>query len=255
MVIEPLKLIFLCAAGFFAAFVDSIAGGGGLISVPAYILAGFPPHFALGTNKFSATCGSLLSSLEFFKNGKIMMKFIKYIAPFTFIGAIAGTKSVLLMNQDILYPLVSVLILFVGVYTIVKKDLGLVHSFKLESRKQIVVGIFIAFVMGFYDGFFGPGTGSFLIFLLIRFFGMDFVNAAGNGKILNFVSNVTSLIVFAMNGKILYQYGIPVGICMMAGAVFGTRVAIKKGASFIKPIFIVMSFAVLVKLILQMAGI
>ena len=252
MELSLIKLIFLCAAGFIAAFVDSIAGGGGLISVPAYILAGFPPHYALGTNKFSATCGSMFSSITFFKHGKIMVQFVKYIIPFTFIGAILGTKSVLAMNQEFLYPLVSLLILAVGLYTVFKKDIGLINEFKLETKRQIAVGMFIAFIMGFYDGFFGPGTGSFLIFLFIKFFKMDFIAAAGNGKLLNFVSNITSLTVFALSGKILFLYGIPVGISMIFGAIFGTKVAINKGASFIKPIFIIMSFAVFIKLVWQM---
>lgn len=249
MELDILKLILLCAAGFIAAFVDSIAGGGGLISVPAYILAGFPPHFALGTNKFSATCGSLFSSFTFFKHGKIMIKFVKFIVPCTFIGAIVGTKSVLSMNQEFLYPLVSVLILAVGLYTIFKKDIGLINSFELKTNKQIIVGMIIGFIMGFYDGFFGPGTGSFLIFLFIRFFKMDFINAAGNAKILNFVSNITSLTVFALSRKILWLYGIPIGISMVFGAIFGTKVAIMKGSSFIKPIFVIMSFAVFIKLV------
>ena len=252
MEMDITKLILLCIAGFIAAFVDSIAGGGGLISVPAYILAGFPPHFALGTNKFSATCGSLFSSFTFFKHGKIMLRFVKYIIPFTFLGAVLGTKSVLAMNQEFLYPLVSILILAVGLYTVFKKDIGLINEFKFETKNQIIIGIFIAFVMGFYDGFFGPGTGSFLIFLFIKFFRMDFINAAGNAKVLNFVSNITSLSVFAFSGKILYSYGIPIGISMIVGAIFGTKLAIKKGASFIKPIFVIMSFAVFIKLITQM---
>lgn len=246
-----LKLIFLCITGFIAAFVDSIAGGGGLISVPAYILAGFTPHFVLGTNKFSATCGSLFSSISFFKNGKIMLKFVKYIIPCTLLGAILGTKAVLLLSQEFLYPLVTILILFVGLYTIFKKDLGAIHSFELKSVKQVYLGMIIGFIMGFYDGFFGPGTGSFLLFAFIKFFRMDFINAQGNAKLLNFVSNITSLSVFAFSGKINFTYGIPVGIAMIFGALLGTNVAIKKGSKLIKPIFLIMSFAVFIKLLLQ----
>lgn len=246
------NIIFLFVACFVAGFVDSIAGGGGLISIPAYFFIGLPPHLALGTNKMSATCGSMSSSLEFFRNGKINLKLLKFIIPFTLLGSITGVKTVLHMDQKFLYPMVSVLILVVGVYTYLKKDLGLINTFEIKSKWQIVMGMGFGFIMGFYDGFFGPGTGSFLLFIFIKFFGMDFVNAAGNGKCLNFISNISSLIMFALAGKILYVYGLAGGLASVLGSLLGTKVAIKKGASFVKPIFLVMSFAVFVKLIFDM---
>ena len=249
---SSLSFIFICIAAFIGAFVDAIAGGGGLITVPAYILAGFPPHFALGTNKLSATFGSLSSTLEFFRSGKIQLGLVKYIIPCTLLGAILGVNSVLLIDQAFLYPLVSIMILVVGVYTYFKKDLGLINTFKLTSKFQIAMGMFFGFLLGFYDGFFGPGTGSFLLFVFIKFFGMDFVNAGGNTKVLNFVSNLTSLVVFTLAGKINFQIGLIAGLFSLVGSIIGTRVAIKKGASFVKPIFLIMSFAVFIKVIYEM---
>lgn len=249
--IFSLNLIFLVFACFVAGLVDSIAGGGGLISIPAYLFVGFPPHLALGTNKFSATSGSLTSSIEFFRNGKINFKLLKFIIPCTLLGSILGVWSVLRLNQEFLYPLVSIMILIVGVYTYFKKGLGLINTFSIKSRWQIVMGMGFGFLLGFYDGFFGPGTGSFLLFIFIKFFGMDFVNAAGNGKLLNFISNITSLLVFAYAGKIDYFYGILAGIACIFGSIIGTKIAIKKGASFVKPIFLIMSFAVFIKMIFQ----
>lgn len=246
------SLIFITAASFLGSFVDAIAGGGGLISVPAYLLGGFPPHFALGTNKFSATFGSLSSTVEFFRNGKIDFRLVKFIIPCTFIGAILGVRSVLLLDQDFLYPLVSIMILAVGLYTILKSDLGMISTYELKSRSQIAMGMFFGFALGFYDGFFGPGTGSFLLFIFIKFFGMDFVNAGGNTKVLNFTSNVTALVVFALAGKINYNIGFIAGFAALIGSVIGTRVAIRKGASFVKPIFLIMSFAVFIKMIYEM---
>ena len=114
------------------------------------------------------------------------------------------------------------------------------------------MGMFFGFLLGFYDGFFGPGTGSFLLFVFIKFFGMDFVNAGGNTKVLNFVSNLTSLVVFALAGKINFQIGLIAGLFSLVGSIIGTRVAIKKGASFVKPIFLIMSFAVFIKVIYEM---
>lgn len=246
------SFLFICAAAFIGAFVDAIAGGGGLISVPAYFLGGFPPHFALGTNKLSATFGSFSSTVEFFRNGKIHFGLVKYIIPCTLLGAVLGVNSVLLIDQDFLYPLVSIMILVVGIYTYFKKDLGLINTFQLKSKAQIAMGMFFGFTIGFYDGFFGPGTGSFLLFVFIKFFGMDFVNAGGNTKILNFVSNITSLVIFAAAGKINVLFGLVAGVFSLLGSVIGTKVAIRRGASFVKPIFLIMSFAVFVKLAFEM---
>lgn len=247
-----LTLLFLCIAGFLAAFIDSIAGGGGIISVPAFLLAGIPAHMALGTNKFSSTCGSFTSSIKFATSGKVNYDIMKYLAPFTFIGAILGVNTVLIIDTKNLNGIVLVLLLIVGVYSLFSKTVGLENNFKELNNKNISLGIILAFSMGFYDGFFGPGTGSFLIFGLISIFSFDFVNAGGNGKVLNFISNITSLVLFGINGQISLYYGIPVGISMIFGAKFGTRVALNKGAKFIKPIFITMSLAVAIKMLYQL---
>lgn len=245
------NLVFLCFAGFLASFVDSIAGGGGLISVPAFFIAGFSPYFALGTNKFAATTGSFTSSLRFARSGKVNFKVIKYIIPFTLIGAVLGVKAVLLINQDFLYPLVMALILFVGAYSLFSKNLGMENGFTKVTKLNLGLGILLGFTIGFYDGFFGPGTGSFLIFGLISIFKFDFVSASGNAKFLNFISNVTSLVVFAIEGKINYLYGIPIAIFMILGANLGTKTALNKGSKLIKPIFIVMSLGVALKLLIE----
>jgi uncharacterized membrane protein YfcA len=247
-----LKLLILCPAGFLAALVDSIAGGGGLISVPAYLLAGVPPHLALGTNKFSSTAASCTSSLKFAKSGKVNFDILKYLMPFTLIGAVIGVATVLQVDQNFLYTLVLVLILGVGIYSFFSKSIGLEDKFKGKTKKGIFLGILLALSLGFYDGFFGPGTGSFLIFGLISIYGFDFVKASGNAKVLNFVSNITSLVLFALHGQINYLLGIPVAIFMIFGARVGTVMALKKGTKLIKPIFITMSLGVACKMLYQM---
>lgn len=247
-----INLILLCIAGFFAALVDSIAGGGGLISVPAFMLAGLPPHLTLGTNKFSATTASFTSSLKFIKSGKVKFDILKYLIPFTLIGAAIGVNTVLIIDQKYLYTMVLILILFVGIYSFFSKSIGLTYNFKGINSKTIFLGILLALGLGFYDGFFGPGTGSFLIFGFIGIYGFDFLRASSNAKILNFVSNITSLIIFAFNKQINYKYGIPVAICMIAGAQIGTKLAITNGSKLIKPIFITMSLAVAVKMLYKM---
>ena len=246
-----ITIIFLCIAGFLASFIDSIAGGGGLISVPAFMLAGLPPHMVLGTNKFSATAGSFTSSLKFIKSGKANFKLLKYLIPFTFLGAAIGVRIVLFLDQKFLSVLVLILIMFIGIYTLFSKSLGLEDKFKGLTKKNVLLGIILAFSLGFYDGFFGPGTGSFLVFGLINIFGFSFVASSANARVLNFTSNVTALILFAISGKINYMLGIPVAIFMILGAKMGTTVALNKGSKLIKPIFVTMSLAVALKMLLN----
>jgi uncharacterized membrane protein YfcA len=244
--------VLLCIAGFVASFVDSIAGGGGLISVPAFMLAGLPPHMVLGTNKFSATAGSFTSSLKFIKSGKANLKLLKYLIPFTFLGSMLGVRAVLHIDQKFLTPLVLILIMFIGIYTLFSKSLGLEDKFRGLTKKNVLLGIVLALSLGFYDGFFGPGTGSFLVFGFINIFGFNFVSSSANARILNFTSNVTALALFALSGKINYMLGIPVAISMILGARMGTTVALSKGSKLIKPIFVTMSLAVAVKMLITM---
>ncbi len=243
------KLVFLCTAGFFAAFVDSIAGGGGIISVPAFLMAGIPPHIALGTNKFSSTCASLTSSLKFMQSGNVDFKILKFLIPFTLIGAILGVHTVLIIDTKYLNIIVLTLLLFVGIYSLFSRNVGIENKFQNMNKKNLFLGMLLALFLGFYDGFFGPGTGSFLIFGLIAVYKFDFVRSAGNGKVLNFISNISALIMFALKGQINYKVGIPVAFFMIIGAKFGTKVALKNGSRFIKPLFVTMSLAAAFKIL------
>ena len=246
-----LNLLIICAFGFLAAAVDAIAGGGGLISLPALLIVGVPPHLALGTNKFAASMASLNSSITFARSGKVHISLVKWQIPFTLIGAFLGAWSVLRVSSAFLSKAVLVLILFVGIYTMFHKSLGMTNNFKGLNSRNISLGCLFALALGFYDGFFGPGTGSFLIFSFIALFGFDFVVASANSKVLNFGSNFAALLIFAWNGKILLYYGIPMAIFMVLGSLVGTKLAIQRGAKLVKPIFITMSFLVAAKLIYQ----
>lgn len=248
-----LDYLFICLAGFIAAAVDSIAGGGGLISLPAIMAVGVPPHLALGTNKFASTCASFTSTLTFAKSKKIYMPLIKYLIPCTLVGAAIGVYTALRINPAVLQVMILVLIFAVAIYTIIKKDFGSEDKFKGLTKLNIFYGCLFAFTLGFYDGFFGPGTGSFLIFLFISVFGFDFTISAGNAKILNFVSNITSLVLFAFSGNIRYWVGIPMAIFMILGARVGTKIAIKNGAKVIKPIFVTIALVLTAKLLYQSA--
>ncbi len=245
------ELLIICSLGFLAAMIDAIAGGGGLISLPALLLVGLPPHFALGTNKFASTMGSLSSSLTFARSGKISFSVVKWQIPFTLIGTCFGVWSVLHISSDFLNKAVPILILLVGLYTLLQKNLGLEDNFKGLTPLNRILGFIFAFALGFYDGFFGPGTGSFLIFAFITIYGFNFITSSANAKVLNFVSNLVSLILFAWSGKILYTYGIPMALFMLLGSQVGTRLAIRKGSRLVKPIFVTMSLLVAAKLIYQ----
>lgn len=243
-------LLTVCILGFVAAVVDAIAGGGGIISLPALLLVGIPPHFALGTNKFAATTASFSSSLTFARSGKVHWPLVKWQIAFTFIGAILGVLTVLKMSSVFLNKAVPILILVVGIYTVFHKNFGLTTNFNGLNSRRILIGCFFALLLGFYDGFLGPGTGSFLIFVF-ALFGFDFLTSSANAKVLNFVSNFASLLLFAWNRKIAYVYALPMALFMIMGSYVGTKLAIKRGANLVKPIFVTMSLIVAVKLIWQ----
>jgi len=249
MTMDYQMMIFLCAAGFMAAFIDSIAGGGGIISIPAVMAIGVPPHLALGTNKLGAVFGSLSSTITYSRSKKIYFPLIKYMIPFTLIGAVLGVETVLSINEKALEIIILVLILIVAIYTIFKKDLGASNDFQGLTKKNIALGCVLAFVIGFYDGMFGPGSGSFLVFIFISIYRFDYSISAGNGRILNFTSCAASFVTFALNGSVDFLLGIPFAISMILGGLAGAKFAIKKGAKVIKPIFIAIALALIVKML------
>jgi uncharacterized protein len=233
-------ILFLLFIGFITAFVDSIAGGGGLIAVPALLSIGLPPQLVLGTNKLQGSIASLISSYEYFRSGKVNMKLIKKIIPFVIFGAGLGVLTVRFLPNEWLKPIIVVLLILVLIYTFIKKDFG-----KYENPKPLTTGllsflIVMSTVIGFYDGFFGPGTGSFLLFVFL-FTGVSYVSAQANAKILNTTSNIVSLIVFMKFGFVHYQYGLIMAASGIVGAIVGTKVAVTKGSKFVKPLFFIMT--------------
>nr|WP_307774698.1 TSUP family transporter [uncultured Cetobacterium sp.] len=242
------SFLFLASACFLAAFIDAIAGGGGLISLPAFLAAGLDPHVALGTNKLAAFFSTSGSAFKFSREKKVDWILIKFLFPFSFLGAILGVKSVMLIDSKYLYPLAFFLLVFVLIYTLKNKSMGEFSGFSGADSKNLKWGILLAFSLGFYDGFFGPGTGSFIIFGLIKIFKLDFIRASGNSKFLNLGSNIASVITFIYYGKIAYVYSITVGIVMLIGASTGAKFAVTKGTSFIRPIFLIVTAIVTLKM-------
>ncbi|MGI6092155.1 MAG: TSUP family transporter [Veillonellaceae bacterium] len=235
--LSPEILAFLIVAGFLSAFIDSVVGGGGMISLPALLLTGLPPSLALGTNKMASVMGSLTSTLSFMRSGKIDYGLIKYLFPLSLLGSTLGVITVQKLPPEFLKPLVVILLIAVTIYSIFKKDWGNESTYQGMTRKVGLLSGIAAFTLGFYDGFFGPGAGSFLIFAFLMI-GFDFVTAAGNARSLNFASNIAAVVTFGLAGSINFYYSIPMGLAMIVGALAGTRLAITKGATYVRPLFI-----------------
>lgn len=230
-------LIFLLGAGFVAAFIDSVVGGGGLISMPALMMTGLPPGVVLGTNKLASICCSSTSSISFLRSGKMDLGLVKYLFPLSLIGSILGAYTVSLISPSFLKPLVVVMLVMVAIYTMLKKDWGDASTYQGINKRAGILGGCAALLLGFYDGFFGPGAGSFLIFAFLML-GFDFVTAAGNAKALNMASNLGAVATFLLAGSVNYLYGLSMGAAMIIGAIVGSRFAIAKGTSYVKPLFI-----------------
>jgi uncharacterized protein len=239
-------IFFLMGAGFIASFIDSVVGGGGLISLPALLLTGMPPTLALGTNKMASVMGSCTSTVSFMKSGKIDIGIIKYLFPLSFIGSALGVIAVQQIPSQFLKPLVIVMLVVVTIYTFTKKEWGDISTYNGLTKRTAYLSGIISFALGFYDGFFGPGTGSFFIFAFLMI-GFDFVMAAGNSKALNFASNIAAVITFMYFGSINYYYAVPMGVAMILGAIVGSNLAIKKGAAYVRPLFLFMSVVLISK--------
>ncbi len=234
--LDTVTVVFLIVAGFISAFIDSTVGGGGLISTPALLSLGLPVPYALGTNKVAASMGCLTSVISFWRAGKIK-KMAFALMPLSFLGSALGAYVVYLLPEKLMKNIIVVLLVAVAVYTYRRKDWGDTSAVQQLGLHALLGAIAMAFTIGFYDGFFGPGTGSFLIFGFL-YLGYDFVTAAGNAKALNFASGIGALVSFALSGTIIWSYGIIMALSMIVGAICGSNLAIKKGAAYVRPLYL-----------------
>ena len=244
--LDPQIILILILFGFLAAFIDSVVGGGGLIALPALLFVGLNPTAAVATNKLAGTMGSLTSTISFYRSGKLDIRSIAKYFPLAFFGSLVGAWTVTLISPDILKPLMLFMLAAVAVYTIFKKDWGGMTTVKKLSAIRILGLTFLLFAIGFYDGFLGPGTGSFFIFTFLML-GFDFLKAAGNAKFLNFGSNLAALLMFIYLDEIYFVYGFIMGAAQIFGAIVGTKFAIKKGSIFVRKLFIIVTITLLIK--------
>lgn len=229
---------------FLAGFVDSIAGGGGLLLLPPLLLAGIPPQLCLGTNKFASMLGTSAALLNFIRNEKVIWKIAVCGLLFSLSGSVLGTKAILQFDQNTTARIVIALLPFAAVTTFIPKK-QLKTSVADFSKKELYVYIPVfCFIIGFYDGFFGPGTGTFLIFGFYMFLGLHLIQASAISKVFNLASNVGSFITFAYADKVLYSIGIPIALANILGGYLGSILAIRKGQNLIK-IFMLIVFLIL----------
>ncbi len=237
--LSPIDYAIALPFVFLAGLIDAIAGGGGLISLPAYWSIGLPPHVALGTNKFSSCFGTVFSTINYFKAKMIDVPVAVASAVMALIGSWLGASTALRISAGVLNYLLVVLIPIVTVVSLASRNMGFNNrSHLLGIGYRISLGCLAGLVIGFYDGFFGPGTGTFLILIYASLMHYDFVKANGNTKVVNLASNVAALITFMASGSIFLPIAIPGAVCGIAGNIIGSKLVILKGNKLIKQVFI-----------------
>lgn len=240
MELAPETLALLCAFAFAAGFIDSVVGGGGLIQVPALfvLLPGVPPATLLGTNKCASVWGTLAATVQYLRKVPFEWRATLPTALAALLFGYLGARTVATVHADFLRSLVLVLLVVVLAYTLWKKDFGKLHAPRLSARQQLWIGLLTGSAIGFYDGFFGPGTGSFLIFAFVGLFGFSFLAASASAKVVNLITNGAALAYFTSHGHVLYSIGLPMAVFNVAGATLGARLAIRHGSGFVRLLFI-----------------
>jgi uncharacterized membrane protein YfcA len=234
-----LEILFVLVAAFGAGFIDAMAGGGGLIQLPA-LFAVFPhtPHTTLlGTGKLAGLAGTSSAIARFIRHVSIDWSLVLPAAGGAFVASLAGAWIATMFSPERFRTLVPVLLAVVLVYTLLHRDLGRVHEPRQHGhRAWIAAGS--AGLIGLYDGFFGPGTGSFLVFLFVRVFGLDFLHASASAKIVNAATNTAAIILFGLTGEIFWLLGLAMSACNIAGAQFGSHIAIRRGSVLVRKVFL-----------------
>jgi uncharacterized protein len=230
----------LCAAAFAAGMIDSVVGGGGLIQLPALLIA-FPdaqPAMLLGTNRTSSIFGTTAAMLRYAREAAIPWRTMLPTALIAATTSTAGAWAVTHVPNVAFKPAVLAILIVVAIYTYIRKDFGRLHAPKLDMRRQLLVGLAVGALVGFYDGFLGPGTGSFLIFAFVGLLGFSFLAASASAKVVNVATNLASLIYFVYSGNLMPQLGLLMATCNVAGSIVGTRLALARGSDFVRKLFL-----------------
>ncbi|WP_458699605.1 TSUP family transporter [Sulfurospirillum sp. 1307] len=247
MEFESYYYVIFFLAGFLAGFTDSIAGGGGIITVPVLMASGMPPHIALATNKLQSSFGSFTASLNYIKKGLVSIKDVYLGILFTFIGASLGTYSILLLDASLLEKIIPIMLIIIFFYTLFSPKLG--SEDRHHRLRPALFYLIFGLSIGFYDGFFGPGTGSFWTIAIMTLLGLNLKSATAQTKIMNFTSNIVSLSVFLIGGQVLWLVGILMGSGQIIGAFIGSSLVAKKDVQFIRVFFLFIVGLTILKLL------
>jgi uncharacterized protein len=245
-----LPTLYLSGFSLFAGFVDAVVGGGGLVQLPALfvILPQIAIPTLLGINKLASISGTTVAMWQYSKEVKIDWQIILVAAFAAFIGSLLGASFTNLLDPKVLRPVVLVILILVATYTFFQKNLGAINQPKLLGRSQKIAAVLLGLGLGFYDGFLGPGTGSFLNFGFVSIFGFSFLVATASSKVVNFATNLSALLYFISTDHLIYQVAIPMAICNILGAILGTKVAIARGIPFIRRLFLVVVTVLILKM-------
>ena len=249
MTIHYWTLLIICPIVFAASLLDAVAGGGGLISLPAYLIAGLPPHNAIATNKLSSSIGTVASTARFIRNKCVDWPTAIPSALLAVLGSIAGAKLILMIDDDAIRYIMLVLVPVLAFLVLKKRDLSTDELEPVSRKRQFLVVCVAALFVGMYDGFYGPGTGTFLFIAYTQLAKMPVRMAAGNVKIANLSSNIGSLAVFLINGQAILPIGLIAAVFAVAGHFIGAGVLLKNGAKVVKPFVLVVLSLLFVRLI------
>lgn len=242
--LQLIALLFIVA--FVAGFIDALAGGGGLITIPALMMTGIPPAMALGTNKLQACGGSFAASVYFLRQSAVKLKEVWLLILMTFLGAVGGTILIQTVDSGLIKQALPFLVLAIGLYFLFTPKLG-----EQDRQKRISYPLFALTAgasIGFYDGFFGPGTGSMFSLAFVTLLGFNLAKATAHAKVLNFTSNLASLIFFFLGGKIIWSLGLVMMAGQILGAYWGAKMVLSKGKTLIRPLVVIMSLTMTLKM-------
>lgn len=247
-----IQFLIVCPMVFLAGFVDAIAGGGGLISLPAYLLAGVPMHQAIATNKLSSATGTTISTIRYCRNTKVDWSIAGPAIVLSLIGSSIGAKLTMMMPESVLKVVLLVVLPVTAVFVFRKNALVEKQSGSVSHRRMLLITWIAALAIGCYDGFYGPGTGTFLILVMVGLAKMDMMQAAANTKLINLASNISALAAFLIGGKVVLTLGLAASVFSIAGHYTGSSMVMKNGTKIVKPIILVVLVLLFLKVIFDL---
>jgi uncharacterized protein len=249
-VVDLWTTVLVALAGFFAGFVDAVVGGGGLIQLPALVIAfpGAAPVQILATNKLAGTFGTTTSSLTYYPRVRPDPRTFVPLMTVAFLGSAVGAVAASYIPKEAFDPIILGALVVVGAYVLLRPELGETTDLRFTGRRHVLVAMLAGLVIGFYDGALGPGTGSFLVFTLVGLLGYSFLDASAKARLTNWATNVAALLVFAFQGAVMWRIGLLVGVCNLIGSYIGARTAVAKGSRFVRVFFVIVVAGFIVKI-------